>query len=205
MRHAAMAMAIDSGADVRKRRRAGGDGGRLQPPLRAGRRRRRSDRACRESSGSGSTNAIDLGVGFYGYGLRGGCFRDRDGRAICDRRYGHGSTSIHLDYLWQSKLIDKHGAARLARRRGRARGSSSAIRARTTAGPVGARAPIGLDLTFNQPSFLEVFMEIAPVFYVGAGDLPGAGRRPRRSRLLLRPVIITQCRARGLYWRRSRC
>ena len=47
----------------------------------------------------GSTNAIDLGVGFYGYGLRGGCFRDRDGRQICDRRYGRGSTSLNLDYL----------------------------------------------------------------------------------------------------------
>jgi len=30
----------------------------------------------------------------------------------------------------------------------------------------GVRAPIGVDLTFNQPGFLEVFMELAPVFYI---------------------------------------
>ena len=113
----------------------------------------------------GPTNAIDLGVGFYGYGFRGGCFRDRDGRAICDRRYGHGSTSIHVDYLWQSKLIDARRSST---------GTSARARASFFLGDpcaydcwdVGVRAPIGLDLTFSQPSFLEVFMELAPVFYL---------------------------------------
>src|SRR6478609_9606016 len=52
----------------------------------------------------GQTNAIDAGLGFYGYGAyRGGCFRDRDGRTVCDRRYGN-SSSVHVDYLWESKL-----------------------------------------------------------------------------------------------------
>jgi hypothetical protein len=113
----------------------------------------------------GPTNAIDLGVGFYGYGVRGGCFRDRDGRAICDRRYGRSSTSLHLDYLWQSKLIEKK--AQLDWHIG------AGARAFFLGDPcafdcwnVGARLPIGLDLTFDQPSFLEVFMEIAPVFYL---------------------------------------
>ena len=32
----------------------------------------------------GQTNAIDMGLGFYGYGFRGGCYRDRDGRSICE-------------------------------------------------------------------------------------------------------------------------
>ena len=32
--------------------------------------------------------------------------------------------------------------------------------------PLYSNEPIGLDLTFNQPSFLEVFVEIAPVLYV---------------------------------------
>ena len=36
---------------------------------------------------------------------------------------------------------------------------------------VGARAPIGLDLMFNNPGFIEVFFEIAFVFYV----VPGFG------------------------------
>src|SRR6185503_16815289 len=112
----------------------------------------------------GQTNAIDIGLGFYGYGYRGGCFRDRDGRAICDRRYGHGSSSVHVDYLWESKLIDR--TAQLDWHIG------AGARAFFLGDPcaydcwdVGARAPLGLDLTFHQPSFLEVFAEIAPVFY----------------------------------------
>ena len=112
----------------------------------------------------GQTNAIDMGLGFYGYGYRGGCFRDRDGRAICDRRYGHGSSSVHVDYLWESKLIDR--TAQLDWHIG------AGARAFFLGDPcaydcwdVGARAPLGLDLTFHQPSFLEVFLEIAPVFY----------------------------------------
>jgi len=115
----------------------------------------------------GPTNAIDIGLGFYGYGYRsGGCFRDRDNRTICDRRYGGGSTSLHVDYLWESKLI---------------RGNKAQLDWHIGAGgrvfflgdpcafdcwDVGVRAPLGLDLTFNQPSFLEVFLELAPVFYV---------------------------------------
>ena len=31
----------------------------------------------------GPTNAIDMGLGFYGYGYRGRCFRDREGRTGC--------------------------------------------------------------------------------------------------------------------------
>ncbi|HXU06268.1 MAG TPA: hypothetical protein VN903_35175 [Polyangia bacterium] len=113
----------------------------------------------------GQTNAIDMGLGFYGYGYRGGCFRDRDGRAICDRRYGYGSTSVHVDYLWESKLIDK--AAQLdwhigAGGRAFFLGDPCAF----DCWDVGVRGPLGLDLTFHQPSFLEVFMEIAPVLYV---------------------------------------
>ena len=57
------------------------------------------------------------------------------------------------------------GAARLAHRRGRARVlPRRSVRLRLL-GRRRARA-VGLDLTFNQPSFLEVFVEIAPVFYV---------------------------------------
>jgi hypothetical protein len=116
----------------------------------------------------GSTNAIDLGVGFYGYGVRGGCFRDRDGRPVCDPRYGYGSTSVHVDYLWESKLVGGNGGkVQLDWHIG------AGARAFVLGDPcgadcwdIGARGPIGLDLTFNQPSFLEVFVEIAPAFYV---------------------------------------
>jgi len=112
----------------------------------------------------GGTNAIDLGVGFYGYGLRGGCFRERDGRQVCDRRYGHGSTSLHLDYLWEGKLIQR--AAQLDWHVGvGARMFFLGDPCAYDCWNAGVRAPIGLDLTFHQPSFLEVFLEIAPVLY----------------------------------------
>jgi hypothetical protein len=118
----------------------------------------------------GQTNAIDLGVGFYGYGYRGGCFTDRDGRLVCDHRTGYGSTSVHADYLWESKLVagskaqlDWHiGAGARALFIGDPCGSGC--------WDVGVRGPIGLDLTFTQPSFLEVFIEIAPAVYL----VPGA-------------------------------
>jgi hypothetical protein len=115
----------------------------------------------------GPTNAIDAGLGFYGYGYRGGCFRDHDGRTICDRRYGGASTSLHVDYLWESKLVDGKGKVQLDWHIG------AGGRVFFLGDPcgydcwdLGVRAPIGLDLTFAQPSFLEVFLEIAPVFYV---------------------------------------
>jgi len=117
----------------------------------------------------GSTNAIDLGVGFYGYGFRGGCFHDRDGRPICDRGYGYGygSGSVHADYLWESKLLDASGKVQLDWHIG---GGARAFLLGDPCGSgcwdIGVRAPIGLDLTFDRPSFLEVFMEIAPAFYV---------------------------------------
>ena len=71
---------------------------------------------------TGNTNAIDLGVGFYGYGLRGGCYRDRPDHEVCDRRYGEWphqperrlSVGIEAD-------PGRRGAARLAHRRGRSR------------------------------------------------------------------------------------
>ena len=86
---------------------------------------------------------------------------------VCDRRYGNGSTSLHVDYLWESKLVDGRGRCSSTGTSARAGGrSSSAIRARSVAGTSAFAAPLGLDLTFNQPSFLEVFVEIAPVFYV---------------------------------------
>jgi hypothetical protein len=114
----------------------------------------------------GSTNAIDLGVGFYGYGFRGGCFRDRDGRAICDHGYGGSSTSVHVDYLWESKLVATGNVQLDWHVGGGARVFFLGDPCGADCWDVGVRGPIGLDLTFNHPSFLEVFVELAPVFYV---------------------------------------
>src|SRR5580765_2755709 len=52
-----------------------------------------------------STNAIDVGLGAYGYGYRGGCFQDAAGRTVCDHGWGRRTLSIHADYLWQSKIV----------------------------------------------------------------------------------------------------
>ena len=117
----------------------------------------------------GPTNAIDVGVGFYGYGgygWRRGCFRDRDGRAICDRHWGQSALSLHADYVWQSKIL-AGAAAQLDWHLGvGGRGFFLGQPCAFECWAVGARGPVGLDLTFTRPSFLEVFMEVAPVFYV---------------------------------------
>ena len=81
----------------------------------------------------GQTNAIDMGLGFYGYGYRGGCYRDRDGRDICERRFGHGSTSFHVDYLGvEAASIAPHSSTGTSAWAGAS--SSAAIRAPTIAG-----------------------------------------------------------------------
>jgi hypothetical protein len=116
----------------------------------------------------GPVNAIDLGLGFTGYGgarFGRGCFRERDGRVVCDGRWGRSSLSLHADYLWQSKIVE--GVAQLDWHVGA--GARAYFLGDWCGGDcwdVGVRGPIGLDLTFNRPSFLEVFLEVAPVFYV---------------------------------------
>ena len=74
--------------------------------------------------------------------------------------------SVHADYLWESKIIE----GRLAQLDWHIGGGARAL---FVSGPcagdcwdLGARAPVGLDLTFQQPTFLEVFLELAPAFYV---------------------------------------
>jgi hypothetical protein len=106
----------------------------------------------------GRGNALDFGVGFGGYGYA-RC-RDNNGHwYYCGDRYGR-DLSLHADYLWQENLVrqqvnlDWHIGAggRIA--------FWDAWDDRTVA--LIARMPLGLDLTFARPSFLEVFFEIAP-------------------------------------------
>jgi hypothetical protein len=113
----------------------------------------------------GPTNAIDAGFGGYGYGYRGGCFRDAAGRPVCDRAWGERTTSIHADYLWQSKLV-RQAVVQLDWHIGA--GARALFVGAPCAGDcwdVGVRAPLGLDLAFTRPSFLEVFLELAPAVY----------------------------------------
>lgn len=115
------------------------------------------------------TNALDFGLGFWGYGFNDRCYRDDNGNTVCDHFSYHNGT-INVDYLWQSNII--RGTAQLDWHVGvggrlNFYGGGCAHDCFAAAG----RAPIGLDLMFNNPNFLEVFFEIAPAFYV----VPGFG------------------------------
>jgi hypothetical protein len=104
------------------------------------------------------TNAIDFGLGFWGYG-----FDDCAAGHPCSQ-FGYHNGTFNADYLWQSNLIrgqaqlDWHiGAGGRAVWFGGCTGDCFAL---------GARMPVGLDLMFANPAFLEVFFELAPIFYV---------------------------------------
>ena len=105
----------------------------------------------------GRTNAIDMGFGFYGYGW-----------GLCDDRGcgGRQSYSFHGDYLWQSNLVKS--TAQLDWHIG-AGGRMIFWNDNRQHVALGARMPVGLDLMFNAPSFLEVFFELAPSVYVAPG------------------------------------
>jgi hypothetical protein len=114
----------------------------------------------------GNGNAIDFGVGFWGYGSS-WCYDRVDHRYRC---YGSGyrSLSLHADYLWQDGLIrgpnaglDWHigvgGRVFFARDNGPYDNDDVWL---------AARMPLGLDLTFARANFIEVFFEIAPTLFL---------------------------------------
>jgi hypothetical protein len=105
-----------------------------------------------------TTNALDFGVGFWGYSWG---WRDCGGGG-CG---GAQAFSFHADYLWQSNLVKS--SAQLDWHIG---GGGRAIIWNDPGGghaAVGARMPVGLDLMFSNPSFVEVFFEIGPALYIG--------------------------------------
>jgi hypothetical protein len=110
----------------------------------------------------GPTNALDFGLGFWGYGVNNRCFDNGN----CPR-YGYNSGTFNMDYLWQSNIVrgqvqlDWHVGAG-----GRAIWWGDCV---NDCFAIAARAPIGLDLMFNNPGFLEVFFEIAPSFVIVPG------------------------------------
>jgi hypothetical protein len=105
-----------------------------------------------------ASNAVDLGLSFGRLGRR--CASDGTPYS-CD---GIGSFGIFGDYLWHDTLA--RGTAQLDWHFGPGarlwvgnddRGDNVAL---------AARLPIGLDLTFDKPDFLELFIDIAPALYV---------------------------------------
>ena len=102
-------------------------------------------------------NAWDFGVGFDGYSY-GWCTNDTHG--VCGNRF-----TANGDYLWQSNIVKS--TAQLDWHIGAGARVNIWNDANHSYVALGGRMPVGLDLMFNRPSFLEVFFEIAPIIYVG--------------------------------------
>lgn len=110
----------------------------------------------------GGDNAIDFGLGFWTAGWS--CSRRFDDRGYCGGNRAFDLVSINADYLWQDNLVAGTGAKLdwhigAGGRVWLGGGDFSAA----------ARMPLGLDLTFRKPSFLEVFLEVAPAMYIVPG------------------------------------
>lgn len=114
--------------------------------------------------GNGRSNALDFGLSFAQYGWR-RCWWHA-GVRYCDRSYG--ALGVHADYLWQYNLasqgnvvLDWHIGAG-----GRAWFYYADRADGRDALALAGRMPVGLDLMFRNPSFLEVFLEVAPTLYI---------------------------------------
>ena len=115
----------------------------------------------------GPTNSLDASLGFWGYGFNDRCWYDNTGHAHCGAFGGYSNGTFNVDYLWQSNLVrgsaqlDWHiGAGGRMLWFGGCNGDCFAF---------AARMPVGLDLMFTNPSFVEIFVELAPAFYIVPG------------------------------------
>jgi hypothetical protein len=109
----------------------------------------------------GPTNSLDFGLGFYGYGVSDRCGPN------CGRLNGYSNGTFNIDYLWQSNIV--RGTAQLDWHIGP---GGRALWYGNCGGDcftLAARMPVGLDLMFANPSFVELFAEVAPTFYLLAG------------------------------------
>jgi hypothetical protein len=118
----------------------------------------------------GRSNALDFGLGFGGgWGYYGGWCVDNLGRRYhCGAGWDTNHYSIHADFLWQDNLtrsqvqLDWHigVGGRLFLYDYGAYNHDVAF---------DARMPVGLDLYFDRPSFLELYFEIAPGLFLYPG------------------------------------
>jgi hypothetical protein len=110
----------------------------------------------------GGGNALDFGLGFWSYGW--GCRRRGDAPRVCDGYNAFDLVTVNVDYLWQDGIVSGRAATLDWHIGGGGRvwvGDGTFAAA--------ARMPIGVDLTFRKPDFLEVFLELAPAVYIVPG------------------------------------
>lgn len=118
-------------------------------------------------------SALDFGISFWRWRGR-DCWRDNRGYLFCDRyRYAprYGGLGLTAGYLWQDNLVNRNVdlgwhigvGGRLWFWDGWDYDGDGLDDDDDLAFAV--RMPIGLDLTFARPSFLEVFVEVAPALY----------------------------------------
>jgi hypothetical protein len=106
-------------------------------------------------------DALDFGVGFWGYGR---CYNN-NGPYTCYN--GNQYFSIHFDYLYEESIVDT--AVRLDWHVGA--GGRMAFDSYYNGdgrhdAALFARVPIGLDLGFRRPRWLEVYLEVAPGLWI---------------------------------------
>jgi hypothetical protein len=78
--------------------------------------------------------------------------------------------TLNADYLWQSNLVKS--TAQLDWHIGAGGRLNIWNAGNRNYVAIGGRMPVGLDLMFNNPNFLEVFLEIAPVVNLGPSGAP---------------------------------
>jgi hypothetical protein len=107
-------------------------------------------------------DALDFGIGFYGLGY-GTCYNS-NGNYYCNGNSGH-NVSLHFDYLYEEPIVnstvrlDWHAGAggRLIFGNYNNSNHDAALL---------ARVPLGLDLTFRRPQWLEAYLEVAPALVI---------------------------------------
>ena len=103
-------------------------------------------------------DALDFGLGFWGYGR---CYNNNGDLVYCSNT--RHDFSVHFDYLYEENIVDR--VVRLDWHAGA--GGRLIFWGYTYSNSdhgvaVLARVPIGLDLAFRRPRWLEVYLEIAP-------------------------------------------
>jgi hypothetical protein len=109
-------------------------------------------------------NALDFGVGFWDYGH---CYDSNGNRYVCNDSYQ--ALSVHFDYLYEEPIVDS--TVRLDWHVGAGGRMVFGDHAywynnEQHSAALFARVPVGLDLAFRRPQWLEVYLEIAPGLWI---------------------------------------